>query len=238
MKLYCCFTPAHRVLFDDYFSPTVPSEFSVRANKLEIAGAGDFLSSEFLDCIRQKMELILRSIAENAGEVIVWSDVDIQCFRLTPAELVEHLGDRDIVFQREGKTVSDVNTGFFVCRCNASTTAFFQRVRDGLQENRATNEQYFINDLLSEPNPGITWGYLPLSFYARTHGWPPPRDLAIYHANATAGANGVQRKITQFRELAFLRRFGVLGLMITSLKHAPKRIFRVIRERLGRGAEG
>jgi len=234
MKLFCCFTPAHEVLLKSCFLPSVPATFAVTAVKLEIEGAGDFLSAEFLQCILQKIELILTTVRENPGEVIVWSDIDIQFFDLDPQKLLLELGEHDIAFQREGPSVQDVNTGFFICRCNAVVEKFFEQVREGLERDASTNEQYFINRLLRDGLANISWSYLPPAYYARTHGWPPPRRMALYHANATAGPNGVQRKMEQFRELAFLRRFGILALVWTSLKYAPKRISRIVRQRFTR----
>src|SRR4051812_19412588 len=97
MKIYCCFTPAHEVLFKDYFLPTVPGGFTVTSSLLEIEGAGDYLSAEFLRCISGKIELVLKSIKDNWGDVIVWSDIDIQFFNLQPALLLAQLDDHDIV---------------------------------------------------------------------------------------------------------------------------------------------
>jgi len=233
MNLFCCFTPAHEVLFKEYFLPSVPEGFSVRPTRFDIEGAGDFLSAEFIRCICRKVELILESIREHSGGVIVWSDIDIQFFDVSPEALLSHLGEHDIAFQREGPRVPDVNTGFFVCRCNARTLGFFERVKEGLERDPRTNEQYVANRLLGR-NPDLLWAYLPPGYYARTHGWPPPRGLALYHANATPGKGGVAMKIAQFRELAFLHRFRPLALAVTGVKYAPKRIRRLLSERLFR----
>src|SRR5437660_3272142 len=186
MKIYCCFTPAHEILLRQEFLPSIPETFSVRAESIEVAGPGDFLSPEFLRCINQKISLIIESLRTNLGDVIVWADIDIRVFSLSPSKLVSELGEHDIAFQREGKIGDYVNTGFFVCRGNERVIRFFQRVAAGLQENPNANEQYVVNQLLCD-EPRISWTHLPLRYYARTHGWPPPSDLALYHANATMG---------------------------------------------------
>jgi len=239
VKLFCCYTPAHGVLFTDYFLPSVPRVFSVIPFKLEIQGAGDFLSREFIECICRKLDLILRSIRENDGDVIVWSDIDIQFVDVRPEILLEQLGEHDIAFQREGRKVTDINSGFLICRCHPRVAAFFARVKERLRQSMSTNEQYVINDLLREGGADVSWTYLPITYYARTHGWPPPRDLVLYHANATPGKNGVQKKIRQFRELDFLRRHRIPALIITSIKYAPKRLIRLASEFFtGLGAGG
>jgi nucleotide-diphospho-sugar transferase len=230
MKLFCCFTPAHEVLFKTVFAPSVPEGFSLHSEPIELAGGGDFLSPEFLRCINRKMELVLESLRTNRGEVIVWADIDIRFFSLAPHDLRVELGEHDIAFQREGKRGQYVNTGLFVCRANQRVIDFFQRVSAALQEHPQVNEQIAVNQLLGDESV-LSWTHLPLRYYARTHGWPPPRDLVLYHANATMGPEGVVRKLRQFRDLDLLRRFPILGLAITCIKFAPKRLKRLLTER-------
>lgn len=230
MKLFCCFTPAHEILFTNYFAPSVSSEFSITSYRLEIAGAGDFLSSEFLQCIHQKIDLILDSIRQHQGDIIAWSDIDIQFFDLQPSGLEKIIGENDIVFQKEGPKVDEVNTGFFVCRCNQAVENFFLQVRDGLKSNLKANEQLVANQLLQKGSRNLSWGFLPLKFYARSHGWPPPRDMVIYHANYSSGANGIQKKIDQFHDVAFLRRYGWLARVLTTLKYGGKRLLKMMKK--------
>ena len=207
MKLFCCFTPAHEILFRNYFLPSLPSVFSLQVERIEVAGPGDYLSPEFLQCINQKIQLVLESLAINQGEVIVWSDIDIQFFDLSEKDLLAHLGDHDIAFQRESKIGPAVNTGFFVCRSNHRVSAFFQEVEEGLRLNPSANEQFVVNELLRADSDDLSYTYLPFTYYARTQGWPPPMNLVLYHANFTVGAEGIAQKLQQFRELDFLRRF-------------------------------
>lgn len=228
MKLYCCYTPAHEVLFQNYFLLTIPKAFNVISTRLDIAGAGDFLSPEFLHCIGRKMELVIESIRENWGETIIWSDVDVQFYNLQPNLALADLGKNEVAFQRETKAMADVNTGFFICLCNAEVLRFFELVVVGLLENQQANEQWVINNLLQKKTTPLTWDFLPLSYYARTHGWPPPRQLALYHANWTKGKNGVAQKIRQFRELTLIRRLGFPALVIFSIKYAPRRLWRLL----------
>ena len=117
--LFCCHTPAHEVLYRQVFLPSVPEGFEVRSTVLGIDGPGDYLSDEFLRCIRAKLDLVVRSVEENLGDIIVWSDVDIRFFDLSPSALAAELESSacDVLFQRESPRMDDVNTGFFVCRC-------------------------------------------------------------------------------------------------------------------------
>ena len=118
MKIFCCYTKAHERLLEEFFRPSLDPQFELQATRLGIAGPGDFLSPEFMECVREKMELILASLRKHDGQIIAWSDVDI-VFLEPVAEKLRHLlesSDSDILFQREGMRGADVNTGFFVCR--------------------------------------------------------------------------------------------------------------------------
>jgi hypothetical protein len=93
------------------------------------------------------------------------------------------------------------------------------------------NEQMVVNDLLAQEDPDLAWSTLPPGFYARTHGWPPPRDLSIYHANYTAGAGGLERKLKQFREVRFLRKYGPFSWLISVVKFGVLKIIRYLLKR-------
>ncbi len=208
MKLCCCYTPAHEQLFRDYFLPSVEqSTFELTASFLDIAGTGNFLAQDFLDCIRRKLALIEASIESHTGEIIVWADVDI-VFSGEVKSVVNDLFGKDrqlkLLFQREGHHLPDVNTGFIAIRCDEETREFFRDVSSRLNREPSKNEQAVVNDLL-QAGTTIRWEYLPWTFYARTHGWPPPRTAILYHANYTKGTNGVGQKIDQLREYLAIR---------------------------------
>ena len=239
MRLHCCYTPAHEVLYRDWFRPSVPPGFDLRPLPLPGAGPGDFLSPEFLECIRRKLDGIGRSLREAPGDLMVWSDVDVVCFDLAPDRLAALAEGHDLLFQRETRRFLDVNAGFLVIRSNPRTIAFFDRVARQLAAHPEENEQRTINRLLfglevnnppgrplRVPRAELVWGYLPWSYAARTHGWPPRRNLAIYHANYTAGPGGVERKIAQFRALERIRRGGWPAWLRAWAGRIPERLFR------------
>lgn len=236
MLLFCCHTPAHRVLFENSFLPSVPAGMEVQNIELGISGRGDFLSEEFLQCIRAKIELIRRSIDDHPGEIIVWSDVDIRFHRPIAGELESLLASsgHSILFQREDRVSREVNTGFFACRCDERVAALFDRVRDLLAAHPDWNEQRAVNDLIASGEMEH-FGHLPANYYARTHGWPPPRDARIHHANYTKGADGVGQKIRQFSDADDIMAGGFrrwLSLARAAAALGPAGLLRAILRRL------
>lgn len=232
MKIYCCYSEAHRLLFERHFAPTLPASFELKAYRLEVAGKGDFFATDFLECIRRKVVLIRNSIDANRGEAIVWADVDIRFYADPVPDMraqVENEPETVCWFQRESKKIPDVNTGFVMIRCNEKARRFFEQVADELKVRIDCNEQTVINQLL-QAGSFPQWSYLSWKYYARTHGWPPPHDLLLYHANYTVGANSVQRKEEQFRELAWIRRYGSPARLWSCLRRVPGKVMRLARK--------
>ncbi|MBC8128101.1 MAG: hypothetical protein H8M99_13250 [Gloeobacteraceae cyanobacterium ES-bin-144] len=168
------------------------------------------MSDEFLRCIRKKIELIVQSIQDNRNEWIIWSDVDILFFDGLGQALQNVIGQANgkmLFFQKETKSDGEVNTGFILIQCCETTERFFREVGQRLEVERDKNEQAIENIMLQE---GVIdcWGYLPVNFVARTHGWPPLRHKMIYHANYTVGSDGVGQKIRQFKAIRSMDRFG------------------------------
>lgn len=228
MRLSCCYSPAHEVLYREVFLPSVPGGFEVEATLIDEAGSGDFLSPEFLRCIRRKVGLIEQSLRDHPADLILWSDVDVQFVDISPLSLRQEL-DRsrcDILFQRESPRLPDVNTGFFVCRSNDPIKLFFELVRCHLNEHPHLNEQMTVNYLLTSlPAEKLPrWGYLPSTYFARTHGWPPPLRLAVYHANYTKGPDAVGQKLSQFAELREILQGGWPSWLFSIIKRLPRKM--------------
>jgi hypothetical protein len=216
VKFYCTYTPAHEILYRDWFLPSVPDGIEVVAIPAAIQGKGDFLSEEFLRCVRAKVAMIVESIRVNRGKWIVWTDIDILLFsglRERLDGIIGDAGDRRLFFQMETRKASEVNTGFILIRCDEDTESFFVEVGKRMERDKGKNEQAVENEMLREC-AAPAWGYLPVEFVARTHGWPPPREMAIYHANYTLGADGVGQKIRQFRRVNAMRRWGLPAILL------------------------
>lgn len=228
MKIYSCYTSSHEELFDDYFHNSLPSSLESCAHFVDVDGPGNFQDVGFLETIKEKLHLIIESIEANPGSVIIWSDVDIAFLR-DPTSSIEEMfdddRDLDIAFQREGKIGKDVNTGFIVMRCSDRVKAFYEEVVDVMAANPHWNEQAATNHLLSG-DCQANWAYLPMTFCARSHGWPPPQDRVLYHANVTSGADGVGQKKAQLRDLAFIDRHGTPALLWLGASRIARKVLR------------
>ena len=237
IKIFCCYTASHAELFENHFRPSLPPGIQLEAIRLDhLQTSGDFAGHGYHECLRQKIRLLIDSLARSGDGIVVCTDVDIIFLR---DDLAEDLSRRmeetghDVLFQREGQGKRDINGGFYVCRANERSLAFFREVLALLGKNLELLDQEAINQLLSGGFP-LRWDVLPYSYFARTHGWPPPRDLMLYHANETLGADGVGQKRRQFEELHWIRRYGWPAVAWSCLPRISKRLKRLARERFAR----
>lgn len=233
MRIDCCVTPAHEVLLEEFFRPSLPKGFTLCCHRLDIQGAGNYLDGAFLECIRRKQLLVLESL-KNGGEheLVVWSDVDI-CFFEKEGHVQEkawkqQMQERgaEILFQREGHNLPDVNTGFFVTKRTEAVRTFFDRVMAVLENEHGWNEQRAVNYLLAGQGangPGLRWEYLPWGYYARTHGWPPPRDAVLYHANFTKEGDALAQKRRQLSRAGRYMRGGCFSRWLIHLSVLQER---------------
>lgn len=213
-------------------------DLELHETQLTIGGDGDFLSSEYMECIRKKVEVIQRSIEQSRGRTLIFSDVDIRFYRPVQEDLTALLEESHypILFQKEGRAVLDVSTGFFVCRCCDKVADLFDRVRVLLNERPEWHDQNAVNHLIKR-GEFSDFGYLPFTYAARTHGWPPPRDARIYHANYTTGPDGVGQKIRQFAEADNAIRGSELKRLLSMLRVGaglgPQKLFLAALRRVG-----
>ncbi len=227
LKIYTCHTPSHGGIFQDYFAATLPDTLALHSTMIAARDSSDFGTAGFIQAITDKVDLIIASVKENSGSIIIWSDVDI-VFLSDPADEIRKIvamnPETDLWFQRETREPEkDVNAGFVVMRCTDKVISFYRSVLDLMNVNPNWNDQEAINYLL-RGKCGVKWSYLPAAFYARSHGWPPKSRLIMYHANCTFGNDAVGQKIRQFAQLRLLTKYGPLYKAILKIQKAASKV--------------
>jgi hypothetical protein len=191
MKLYSIYTDEVRALKNVFLESIKDDwEINVQYRGKSGEGNGDFSSKGWYKILTDKLELIVEKIRENWGEIIIWSDVDIQFFAKCNDLIEIAIADKDIVFQAEWWPRKEVNTGFSVIRCNNKTLALYQLALQSDIGNLKFGDQSAINHILKENKIDIAWDILPKQFWATSHfkldSSPPPPDIVLHHANCTA----------------------------------------------------
>jgi len=192
VKLYAVYTDGAKILRDEWFLKSLQDDWELNILQVEISEKkyGDFSTPGFKDAVKKKTELILNSIKDNFGEVIIWSDLDIQFFDKCSDTIENSIKEKDVVFQSEFGDSREVNVGFMAIRCNQKILEFWQavlkRVNSPEWNQPAVNDQSIINDLLRKEPIDIKYGIFPERFWAMSHFAKTPRNILLHHANCTA----------------------------------------------------
>ncbi|OYW76677.1 MAG: hypothetical protein B7Z37_07700 [Verrucomicrobia bacterium 12-59-8] len=203
IPLYVVITPSHRVLYDRFFLPSLDhTQFDLHALELDQAGDGEFLADDFKRCILFKVDEIITSISRHEGQVIIWSDIDIQFFGMLAADILGPFEQPGLQFvaQRLNKKTDHACGGFYAIRCCRESLDFFRAVRRATVSETQGNEQDAINLLLRRPE-ALHWQLLGDHFYARSHGVRMPWPVVMHHATCIQPGDAVRQKIKLLHEL-------------------------------------
>lgn len=193
MRIFAVCTPGVEDLRDQVFLPSIrltEPEAEVYVENLLIEGNGDFWGAGFQQATTRRLELIVEWIGQNAGEMILVSDLDTRYLRPFLQPMVEALGEADIAFQRE-TAVSGANIGQMVIRCSDRTASFFLEV---LAEVRRTGDldQIVVNKRLNR----IPHGFLPPTFANTKTGFR--EGMCSFHAICTRPRDGLSSTQLKF----------------------------------------
>ncbi len=216
MDMLIVTTASHRALADAYFRPTLPTDADavVLERQLDVAGGGDFATEAWQQGVTAKLGWALDHMASMAvDDAFVLSDVDIQFFpAFTTRDLLRLLDQSgtDILFQKE-RTSGDsmeVNTGFYVARNRPWVRDLLGGALTMCGDMDVKNDQTAINGVLRDEDFGQRWGFLPLTYYARTQGFPPPTGIVLHHANLSGS---VPEKLSQLKRVRAYVNGGAVG---------------------------
>jgi hypothetical protein len=215
-KIYTCYSGSHEEMLQKWFVGTMQDDFDVVARRIDQdCPAAEYMTAGWAETVVQKIPLILEAIdAHEENGFFLFSDVDVQWFGPVQGRLRRLLAeypDVDIFFQadawRNQSGLGNICTGFFVCKGNIRTRAFWTLVgecmrRTGFGDQRTAQEIVRRNVIL-----GLKVGYLPYEFWgpgslqtAPTRWEPgmplaPPMDILVHHANWTVGTPNKMKQL-------------------------------------------
>lgn len=211
MKIFSVYTDEIAAI-KPIFLDSMKDDWEVHVEYLGKAGEGngDFHSRGWLDVQKKKLNFIINKIEENQGDVIIWSDLDIQFFAQCVPLIEQAIEGYDVLYQAERWPRKDeVNIGFAVIRCNEQTLALYRMALEYDLDELQVADQTAINDILAKNKTDVKWDILPRQFWAMSHYMHdksvPPPDVVLHHANCTSPGtvNGklvgsVELKLQQF----------------------------------------
>ena len=200
MKIYTFYTPSHKEIYDKYFltSPAI-EEYEVISEEFpQECLSGNYLSEGWMDTMHRKLDLIIKAIEDNMGEVFVHADCDVQFLKPSKEyiESIFHNTNVDIVLQDDIYTMC---AGFFACRSSAKTLLLFNMVKDNIRSFE--HDQLALNHFIKNWNSynrieklnyrvfdKRIWN-VGHSIYNRWDGqeFKVPENILVHHANWTVG---------------------------------------------------
>lgn len=203
MNLLIVTTDSHHAMYEEFFLKTVPRNITILHKILSSVGEGSYQSKSWQEGVTAKLRWALENFEKFPEEIFVLSDVDIQFFpKFSFEDLHQEFEDsgRDILFQKETRfpACHEVNTGFYIARSTPWSVELFREAISVCESLTSQNDQVAINAILSSRNQPEKWGHLPLRYYARSQGFPPPSDVVLHHANVTMN---VGEKVSQMHRV-------------------------------------
>lgn len=210
INLYTIYTPSHSILKDSFFLPSIQDDFNIICEPVEQkCSSARFMDTGWTETTTAKVDLIIRAIHENWGNLFIFSDVDIQFFCPIKETLLSLIKDNDLIIQKNSPN-GVLCSGFFVCKANEKTLALWTDVKKIMEKNSSKSDQISLNQCIkrhSKKNPyAIKWDYLPDTFFGggtlTGHEWLPgkklpiPANIMMHHANWT---KGIRNKIAQLK---------------------------------------
>ncbi len=201
VTMYVIFTPSHERYFEEWFKPSLLDDYELVVQKIEQkCKQASFMQRGWKETVIQKVDLIIQAVKDNWNKVFLFSDVDIRFYRKTWEHIEPLIERHDIVIQKDAPSGTRC-TGFFACRGNARTLAFWQKVRaylaNRMNSKESVGDQRSFNMVLRKNPRMIHCGFLPNSFmsggtftskqWRPGHKLPVPKDIVLHHANWTSG---------------------------------------------------
>lgn len=154
MRLYFFSSASHHVLKDEWFLPSLKDDFELVYEEAEQACKnGEFMAAGWLETMLGKVDLILRAIRENPGEVFLHSDVDVQFFQPIQSDIEGLMQGKDFVIMRDSPR-GVMCPGFFAGRGTDRLLDLWSRIRDAILPPGKKHDQDLLNDfVLGEVNP-------------------------------------------------------------------------------------
>lgn len=227
INLYSFYTPSHKVFKDEWFVPTLQDD-KLNVTIMEFpqeCPSGKVWEAGWQKAMLRKVDMIIDAIKTNWDKVFIYADIDIQFFKPIGSRILEIIGDKDLVIQRDTPS-GTVCAGFMACRGNERTLALWQAIREYMIEKRECSDQKTLNRLLRKGNSKgdkninpykVIWDYLPAEFLGggtlTGNNWSPkkpffvPGGIVLHHANWTTGQDHKLAQLAYVRKTVESKRF-------------------------------
>ena len=148
-----------------------------------------------VDIWKFKTEMVINSIKQNMGEIIIVSDIDIIFYKPVMDCVKVSMENHEICFQKEFKYYG-LNIGFISILCNENTLEFWEKIHDVVSTTNRWDQE-IVNDFIFNDKHKIKWNLFPSSIWNWSQG-ELNKDIKLHHANCASS------KDEKFEQMKFV----------------------------------
>lgn len=201
MKIVAVHSPQFARLRDEWFLATLPSDMQpvlIESPFDSLPGDGGWGTPQWRAALDFKLQLVCDTIRDHTGEIICFSDVDVQFFGSFRNAILEILADHDIAAMRESQA-GGMNGGFYAIRCAPHVEALWEEAMFTDKTEAVLHDQDALNALLDENTHGVRLDLLPDTFWASHRHLifkePEPSGVLVNHVTSAPDKISEMRRI-------------------------------------------
>lgn len=138
VPVYCLYSSQVDKIFDVHFYPSFmkfnKNDFDLNIFETTVDGNGNYNTSGYLDCLHHKTEMMLKTVKDNIGRSIVWTDVDIKFF--SKIDLTSYNNVFTVLKEDENPLDNFINPAFCKIDCNDTMIDFFEKLLLSCKQNK------------------------------------------------------------------------------------------------------
>jgi hypothetical protein len=168
MKIFAVSSRSFHRLRDEWFLATLPSDMEpvLVESPADSIPVREFGSPQWRAALDFKLQLVCDTIRDHPGEVVCFSDVDVQFFGSFKDEILRTLADHDVSAMRESGGSNLLNGGFYAIRCAPHVEALWEEALFADKSESEFHDQDALNAFLEEQAHGVRLALLPDTFWA------------------------------------------------------------------------
>lgn len=241
MKLISVYSPSYSELKEKWFLPSVKDNIEIETHLFDSDSEAKCVEpgSSELECF--KCGVIIKSLKDNPGQILIISNADIEFFRPVRKRLVSSVQSLDLVC-RLGDPNGSFSAGFFAMRSNRLCLQLWEQVFEAVKNG--DNIQPAFNRIIKSVR-GLHYGYLPAEFFGvgtfrisrRTSGYGIyiPKFPVMFQADGTDDSRKKNIMLRRIKRTVQLGRPGIitnnlLWHIVNSGKNNPASVSDFIRE--------
>jgi hypothetical protein len=201
MKLLIVYTDSHRQLFERF---SAPSGFDVVAKKHDQLCSGRYYADRWAEQMAAKLQAVIDFVDHNLGEVLAYSDVDVQFFGEDAPSMLADIVDMAFQMDEKGCRCG----GFYAMRASSAVSAMLRGAM--LNVARLGGDQAAINYVIRNAPSALKIRELdPKKFWTAGYDtrkvWKPgdpisvPEGIVMHHASWCVGIPNKLRMLDEVR---------------------------------------